>query len=77
MKTETRTVSSFDSIELRAFGDMNITQGDKTSLMIEGDQDTLQKIISRVEGNKLILELGQTLLQEQGKLTSLHSRQSF
>jgi DUF4097 and DUF4098 domain-containing protein YvlB len=59
MKTEPREVTAFDSIELRAFGDMHITQADKESLTLEGDEETLQKITSRVEGNKLILELGQ------------------
>lgn len=63
MKTETREVSAFDSIELRAFGVMNINQGDKESLTIEGDEDMLQKIVSRVEGKKLILELGQNWLE--------------
>jgi Putative auto-transporter adhesin, head GIN domain len=63
MKTETREVTPFDSIELRAFGTMSITQGEKESLTLEGDDDTLQKITSRVEGNTLILELGQNWLE--------------
>lgn len=63
MKTETREVTGFDSIELRAFGDMNVTQGDKESLVIEGDEELLQKITSRVESTKLILELGQNWLE--------------
>jgi Putative auto-transporter adhesin, head GIN domain len=63
MKTEARTVTSFDSIELRAFGDMHITQGDTESLTLEGDEETLEKITSRVEGTKLILELGQNWLE--------------
>jgi Putative auto-transporter adhesin, head GIN domain len=63
MKTETREVTAFDSIELRAFGDMNITQGTTESLVIEGDEELLQKISSRVEGSKLILELGQNWLE--------------
>jgi hypothetical protein len=59
MKTEPREVTGFDSIELRAFGDMNVTQGTSESLVIEGDEEMLQKISSRVEESKLILELGQ------------------
>jgi hypothetical protein len=59
MKTETREVTGFNSIELRAFGDMQITQGTTESLVTEGDEEILQKISSRVEDNKLILELGQ------------------
>jgi glycerol-3-phosphate O-acyltransferase len=35
MKTETREVTPFDSIELRAFGTMSITQGEKESLTLE------------------------------------------
>lgn len=63
MKTETREVTAFDSIELRAFGDMHVTQSDKESLTLEGDEELLQKITSRVEGNKLILELGENWLE--------------
>jgi Putative auto-transporter adhesin, head GIN domain len=63
MKTETREVTPFDSIELRAFGTMSIMQGENESLTLEGDEETLQKIISRVEGNTLILELGQNWLE--------------
>lgn len=63
MKTETRTVTSFDSIELRAFGEMHITQGETESLTLEGDEETLQKITSSVEGTKLILELGHNWLE--------------
>jgi DUF4097 and DUF4098 domain-containing protein YvlB len=59
MKTETREVTGFNSIELRAFGDMQITQGQAESLVMEGEAELLEKISSRVEGNKLILELGQ------------------
>jgi DUF4097 and DUF4098 domain-containing protein YvlB len=63
MKTETREVTTFDSIELHAFGDMDITQGITESLVIEGDEELLQKITSRVEGSKLLLELGQNWLE--------------
>ncbi|MGL4611022.1 MAG: head GIN domain-containing protein [Trueperaceae bacterium] len=62
MKTETREVTSFNSVELRAFGDMTITQGTTESLVIEGDEEMLEKISSRVEGTTLILELGQNWL---------------
>jgi hypothetical protein len=63
MKTETRTVTPFDSIELRAFGDLQVRQGDTESLTLEGDEEILEKISSRVEGTKLILELGQNWLE--------------
>jgi hypothetical protein len=63
MKTETRTVTPFDSIELRAFGDLQVTQGDTESLTLEGDEEILEKISSRVEGTRLILELGQNWLE--------------
>ncbi len=69
MKKEIREVTPFDGIELRAFGDMYVTQlsqenqSDKESLILEGDEELLQKITSRVEGTKLILELGQNWLE--------------
>lgn len=59
MKIENRKVTGFSSIELRAFGKMDIRQGETESLTIEADEETLNKIISRVDNGKLILELGQ------------------
>jgi hypothetical protein len=56
-------VRDFDTVELRWFGDMIVTQGQGESLTVEGDAELLQKLAVRVEGGSLILEIGQDWLE--------------
>jgi len=56
-------VRDFDTVELRWFGDMIVTQGEGESLVVEGDPELLQKLGVRVAGGSLILEIGQDWLE--------------
>ena len=55
MITQERIVSGFDSVELRGFGDLTITQGSSESLTIEAEDNIIDKLTSEVVKNKLIL----------------------
>jgi len=54
--TETRDVGGFTSVELRASGQMNITQGDTNTLSITADDNLLPLIKTTVRGGVLIIE---------------------
>lgn len=56
-------VQSFDAVELRWVGDLEVTQGEGESLVVEGDPDLVRKLSARVEGGTLILEIGQDWLE--------------
>ena len=51
--SETRQVSGFSKIELNGVGTLNITQGDKESLQIEGDENILPLITTEVNDGTL------------------------
>ncbi|MBA7545445.1 hypothetical protein ES705_37813 [subsurface metagenome] len=50
---ENREVSNFTKIGYSLPGDMEIVQGSEVSLILDGDKEDLEKIITKVEGNKL------------------------
>jgi hypothetical protein len=50
---EKREVSDFSQIGYSLPGSMEIIQSDKVSLVLEGDKDDLERIITRVEGKEL------------------------
>lgn len=64
---ETRDVAPFRAVELRYFGQLHLRQGPETSVEIEGDPDVLAKVRTRVTGDTLVLEIGETWLD---RLTS-------
>jgi hypothetical protein len=53
---DTRDVSDFSRIDASGIGRIILTQGDETSLVIEGDEDELEKISTRVAGDTLYIE---------------------
>ncbi len=55
--TETRQVSSFDSIDLSGSGEVIVTQGGSESLTIETDDNVMQYVRAEVEGGTLKLGL--------------------
>lgn len=55
MITQERTVSGFDSVELRGFGDLTIKQGSSESLTIEAEDNVIDKLTSEVVNGRLIL----------------------
>jgi hypothetical protein len=54
-KREKRDVSNFTSISFKVGGKMYLKQGSVNSVELEGDDDVLEKIETRVEGGKLIV----------------------
>ncbi len=56
IKTETRTIGSFDEIEVRDAIDLYITQGDVPSIEIEADDNIIEYIKTEVHNG--VLEIG-------------------
>ncbi len=52
-KKETRKVASFSELGLSISADVYISQGNKTELIIEGDENTIEHIETEVSGGKL------------------------
>ncbi|MBI4672111.1 MAG: DUF2807 domain-containing protein [Chloroflexi bacterium] len=55
--TETRAVSGFNSVTLAGFGDLNITQGETESLMIQAEDNILPYITTEVKDDVLTIGL--------------------
>lgn len=55
--TETRTVTGYSGIGLTIFATVYFTNGPDYSLEIHGQQNVLERIITRVEGNTLVIKL--------------------
>ena len=54
--TESRKVDDFDEIDFGFVGTVLISQGDETSLTIEGDDNIVELIKTSVRGNTLIID---------------------
>lgn len=52
---ENRDVRGFTGVELASVGDLSIQQGDRESLTIEAEDNILPRILTEVEGGKLII----------------------
>jgi hypothetical protein len=52
-----KSLPAFTSVDLEGVGDLEIRQGDKESLVIEGPQDTVNEVQARVRGGKLSIGL--------------------
>ncbi len=54
---EDRSISSFSKLSIHGVFNLYLSQGDKESLRIEADEQTMDKITTRNEGEQLIIEL--------------------
>ncbi len=54
-KSEERQVGEFDRVELAGIWDVTITQGDHTTLTVEGDERVLARLSTEVDGGVLKL----------------------
>ena len=70
MKTETRSIESFDKINFKDFGTLILTQGEQESLTIEADEDLIDDLISEVRNGTLHLGLDDDWVSRVGKLVS-------
>ncbi|MEM9776983.1 MAG: head GIN domain-containing protein, partial [Chloroflexota bacterium] len=55
---ETPELSDFDSVDLAGFGDLVLTQGETTELIIEADDQLMPHVNAAVRGNILRLSVG-------------------
>lgn len=56
VKKENREVGIFSSITFAISGDLYLSQGDKNEVIIEADEDILEKVETEVRGNTLVIE---------------------
>ena len=56
LKTETRNLADFNSIEVNFPVELTIRQGAATSVSIEAEDNLLPQLATRVSGNRLIIE---------------------
>jgi hypothetical protein len=70
MMKETREIQSFNKVSFRDFGTLNLTQGEKESLIIEADQEILSELISEVRGDTLVLGIDEDWVNRIGKVIS-------
>ena len=52
-KKEERTVGKFSSISMSIHGDVYLSQGSPQKLVLEGDEDILEKVVTEVSGDML------------------------
>jgi len=69
VKTETRTVSGFDSVDVNGAGTLNITQSGTESLTVTADDNILPMIHSDVSGGTLSLGPQSVTLLNSTQLT--------
>jgi hypothetical protein len=58
--TENRVISSIRSVDLSAYGDLNISQGDAESLSIQGDDNIVAHIITEVNNGRLSIRFDES-----------------
>ena len=61
IKKEVRTVRDFSEIEVSGMYKVYLTQGKTNSLSIEGDENLMQYVITKNEGDKLVIETKKSL----------------
>ncbi|HUX22135.1 MAG TPA: head GIN domain-containing protein, partial [Spirochaetia bacterium] len=55
--TESRSIQSADSIVLKGMGDLRVSQGNETALVVVGEDNILPFVKTRVENGTLIIEV--------------------
>lgn len=73
MATQQREVKDFHQVKMQDFGVLEITQGEQESLIVEADEECLDKIYTKVRDGTLILRVGRSWLErlQAGFHTSL------
>ena len=56
MKTETRNASGFNAVDIRGNMDLYLRQDSSFSVRVEADENLMEYIIIKTEGNKLVIE---------------------
>ena len=55
MASEIRSITEFDSIELKGVGDLHVERGEQETLRIEGDDEVIRQIITEVAHRRLVI----------------------
>ena len=63
-KNEIRELESFSSISMRGIGKLNISQGGKQSVSLEGDAIAISRITTTVNNGKLIIDVGRDWVEK-------------
>jgi hypothetical protein len=71
--TEKRDVSGFAGIDMRAFGKVTIRQGDHESLVLEGSDNLLPLVKTKVENGVLVIEIKENINVETLKKDNILS----
>ncbi len=70
MKTESRSIESFDKINFKDFGTLILTQGDQEALTIEADEELMPELISEVRDGTLVLGIDDDWVNRIGQVIS-------
>jgi len=60
--SENREVSGFDKIRVEGFGELHLEQGESESLKINAEDNLIDKIETKVEGNTLVISYEKSIL---------------
>lgn len=63
-KSEIRELDAFTSISMRGIGKLNISQGEKQSVSVEGDAIAISRITTTVEDGKLVIDVGRDWIEK-------------
>lgn len=63
-KTETRVLDEFARISMRGVGRLFISQGDKQSVTLEGDEVDISRITTTVADGRLVIEIGRDWVEK-------------
>ena len=55
--TETREIGSFSRISFNSIGELNITQGDDVSLVVQAEENIMPRIITEVRNDTLYIDM--------------------
>ena len=63
-KTETRELGAFTCISMRGIGKIFINQGKEQKVAIEGDEITINRIMTNVADGKLVIDIGRDWVEK-------------
>ena len=68
VKTESRTVSSYTAIDSRGSMNVEISYGESNTISVEADENLLPYIVTKVEGDKLLITTEKVGISSKNKL---------
>ncbi len=68
IKTDSRTVSNFTAVDSRGSLNVDIKYGESTTVLVEADENLLPYIVTKVEGDKLVITTDKVGISSKEKL---------